>query len=255
MTAINIIVGTAKAFVMTDSTLYRPNGEIVGFGRKCFVSDDARLAVGSRGDSRLPSSIAEVCGDLYDGIDDLIGECGRSLRGLYERTIEEHGAIDAAAQMFFVGWSRRMGRPVAVSLMFDGADWSFDDRSEEGVVGPLPDATEMSRLQMLRAAPGSDYDAETFEPIAHGIPLIEAQRRMKVKISSSPTSPASFVIGGEVLLTTVAEAGIAQEVIHSWPDEPGLPIEPAPFSLPITGGASRQQRRAAARQARKAVAA
>ncbi|MEN3793375.1 hypothetical protein [Fulvimarina sp. MAC3] len=254
MTAINIIVATTKAFVLTDSAFYRPSGEVVEFGRKCVVAQGARLAVATRGDYRLAPAIAEACDDLYDSIDDLIEEEAHSLRGLYERTIQAAGAVDASAQMLFVGWSAHKGGPVAVSLLYDGTEWTFDDRSEEGAVAPMPDATEMSRLRMLRAEPGEDYDAETFDPIAHGIPLIEGQRRMKLKNPTLPGSAKFHCVGGDVLLTTVTEVAIEQATVHSWPDTVGCPIRPEPFALPVTEGMSRQQRRALARQARKVAA-
>jgi len=255
MTALNVLVGSMKAFILTDASLYHPDGEIVMFGRKAAVARDARIAVATRGDHRLPAAIAQACDDLYEGIDELIDEAGESIRSLYETTIAEIGAVEggpgAAAEMFFVGWSARESQPVAFWLAYDGETWGFEELGD-GFLAPMPNATEFSRLRLQMAEPASDYEVDDFDPVKHGIPLLEAQRRMPP--AKVPGAPQSFVIGGEVLLTTIGQAGIEQSVIHSWPDEVGKPIRPEPFAVPLVEGMSRQQRRAAARQAGKAAA-
>lgn len=249
MTAMNVILGSTKAFVLSDSVMYRSNGVIDSFGLKTVVATGG-AAIAVRGDYRLAPALAEAFEDAYSSIDDvMIDEC-RNLCERYDQTVEEFGdGTPAHAQFTITGWSEDEGKPIGVIVTLDDEGWSFS-RIDGGLCAPLPGATELSQLGLLGLAPGEDWQPDDFDPMKHGVPMLEAQRRMKLTIS--PTSGKVHAVGGDVTLTTVTEDGITQEVIHRWDDQIGSRIEAASFVRPVVEGMNRQQRRAIERANRQA---
>lgn len=81
---------------------------------------------------------------------------------------------------------------------------------------------------------------------AIGVELMEAMRRTQAMTISG----LQFVVGGHVDLTTITVDGARTRRLHTWTDKIGAPITPfgdAQNVVPMT----RQQRRAAEREARK----
>jgi hypothetical protein len=58
------------------------------------------------------------------------------------------------------------------------------------------------------------------------------------------------VVGGHIDYTVVSATGVTTRRIHSWPDRIGEPVQRGNV-VPMAAGMSRQQRRAAEREARK----
>lgn len=91
---------------------------------------------------------------------------------------------------------------------------------------------------------------------------VEIMQRAREQKSTSPWwSGWAHVVGGQIDMTVVSASGVTVETIHRWDDKIGELIDPfrdrktvVRFPPPLSG-ANRQQRRAAARAARKSGAA
>ena len=153
------------------------------------------------------------------------------------------GEYENSAEIVLAGWSESRRRP---ELWFCGAgpDAEFGPVERPVLWAPKPDL-EYLRTIRFSAASG---DPERFDAVRHGVPLMEAQRRVRSDETSPQVEPGVYAIGGHVLHTRVSEAGIESRILKVWPDEIGKLIVPDPVQAPLT----RQQRRA--EQRRKAVA-
>ncbi|MEX6508936.1 hypothetical protein [Jiella sp. M17.18] len=252
MSALNLIIGRERAFLLTDSLLYLASGEVTGFARKCEIAPKAKIAVAARGDHRLPLSFALAVDDDYGCIDDLIADAGEGVFWRYSATLQRFNDrlhLDFMQQLAFAGWSQAEGRPMGVSMIL-GQDESFEV-VRDGIASPLPGPAELDQLHALGAEPGEDWMPDTFDPIRHGLPYLEAQRRMIIETRWGDDGNKAHVIGGELTLTTITRDCIDQRVIHSWPDEIGKVIVPEPFVQPAPPAGSRQAQRTTERQAKK----
>jgi hypothetical protein len=243
MTAINVVLQRERGIVLSDALIYeQATGRPVALADKCVLVEGTGMAVASRGDYRVAAIMAGVVGRFYSTIDQVIEDRGEVVQAAWQEAIDTYGG-DGRVQIIVIGWSSIDRCPRAVLLKFDNEEWFVDEVDEEGLVGPMPDEVEFQRLESLGIELG---DADEFDPRRDGILLMEAQRRMK--LPAIPGGKPSHGVGGHILLTEVTAAGIVQQVIHTWPDEPGQPIQPAPFRNP---NMNRQQRRALERTASK----
>lgn len=252
MTAINIFLQEKRAVVMTDALFidFR-TGRPVMIQDKCAVAPGTAMVVAARGDWRVPQGIAADLARYYANIDQLIEDEGDSVRSLYDAWLHGSGleVMFAPVQIMVVGWSEEFGRPRG-ALVHLADTWAFAEIDPaEGMAAPLPDDRELDRLAALGVEPGSDWDLLSFDPLAHGVPFMEAQRRMKLPLPNG-TGRQVHSVGGHILLTEVTADGVRQEIIHRWEDSLGEPIAPAGFKPPARiaptppANMSRQQRRA-----------
>lgn len=256
MTAINIFLQKTRAVVMTDALIIDTRtGQPVALRDKCTNAKGAGMVVLARGDWRVPAVIADDLADYYSNIDQFIADEGEAARNLYDEWVRsyEGGVICDDVEIMVVGWSPSLDRPCGAQIVKKGS-WKFARIGKEGRAGPLPDDREMRRLRMIGAEPETHWDLETFDPVRHGIPYMEAQRRMTFPLGRN--GPRIHVVGGWIMCTEITRDRIYQHVIHEWDDIDGMPIEVAPFVAPERsagtpalppGGLSRQQRRAVAR--------
>ncbi|WP_182422300.1 hypothetical protein [Aureimonas sp. ME7] len=261
MTAINIVLQRARALVLTDSLfIHGVTGRPSFFAEKCAAVHGAAMAVTARGDYRVPEMIAGRLPQLYADIDSLIADEGQAVRDLYTSWVAAFGehVFQAKVEIQIVGWSEEKRRPRGFQLVFHDT-WTVAEISDEGSAAPLPDECELDRLALIGCGPGVHWDCSTFDPIRHGIPLMEAQRRMVLPLPTKEPA-SSHIVGGHILLTEINRDDVSQRVIHEWHDAEGVEIEPAPFVAPVIdpaeppAGMNRQQRRAWERQNRKVAA-
>lgn len=232
MTAINIYLQQSRGILMTDALFIdmADTGRPVGFSEKCVAVPGQRMAVAARGDERVPKGVAFDIALLYEGIDSLIADEGQGVRDSYQTFLRSGlGVTVADVDVMIVGWSDIEDRPRGCYLAYRANGWSFDEFDHADGFGypDLPDI-EFDRLAAAGLSPEIHYNNSTFDPIYHGVPLMEAQRRTPAPLPSANGKPV-FSIGGHILLTEVTRDGVTQTVIHEWPDKWGVPIRPAPY--------------------------
>ncbi|WP_427024853.1 hypothetical protein ACP4J4_02640 [Aureimonas ureilytica] len=264
MTAINVFVRPDRAFLMTDGAFYLPDGHIVGFGNKAMPIPNLNAAIAVRGLQKVVAEFAFDFSIRYRNFDDLAARLQDDLSEWQDLRARDAGYTAwSDVDLYVVGWSDDEQRMKALNFMTraGGTDYAVGEVEEIGefTVGPYPSDEEwFVNLRSLGASLEGDDAVRRFDPIRHGIPIMEAQRRMMVDPAEmgsafTGTTPISLV-GGHITLTEVSKDGVSQRVVYRWADEPGVPIKPAAFVAPSRirptppSNLSRQQRRAWERQ-------
>jgi hypothetical protein len=135
--------------------------------------------------------------------------------------VQGHENVD----LVVTGWSESEDRPTAFFFSSEtSSDRIFD--VDEYIVSPEVSDEEDENLHQLGCELFNDIDIADFDPVDHGIPLMEAQRRTPIK---HHLGGELFIVGGHVMVSEVTRDGISQKIIHQWPDEIGKPICPEPF--------------------------
>lgn len=259
MTAINIFLRRDRAVLMTDGAFYLPDGQIIGFGNKALPIPNLNAAIAVRGLQKVVADFALDFSIRYQSFDDMVDRVGDDLSEWQDTRERDAGYTSwADVDLYLVGWSDREERPRAFNFQTrdTGNEYAVGEVEEvEGfTVGPYPEPKEwFVNLRSIGVDLCPDDAMRRFDPIRHGLPIMEAQRRMMVDPSEmgsafTGTVPMSLV-GGHVTVTEITKGGISQRTVHRWNDGVGVPIAPEPFVMekraePAPAGMSRQQRRA-----------
>lgn len=236
MSALNVFVSPEKVSLLTDTSLYNGAGTIIGFACKAAVVESWTGAISGRGDVWGIVTAAALA-EEFGSFDEFIARSGAILEHKHAAALADAQAAGATGQtrieVTAIGWSESRDRAMAfmISNMSDDGPafvWSdVCDGDDSGFsVGPeIDSAVEEWRMHRV-GADTLDYKPADFDPIKHGMPLMEAQRR-------SLTDPELFAgepfhaVGGSVWCSIVTRDGVEQRVIHEWGDEVGKPIVPA----------------------------
>lgn len=234
MSAVNIFCGSRRACVLTDSSFYRPDGTIVAFDLKAFPVESWTGVITGRGDV-WGMAFARDLTETFGSFDEFLARSAPLIERAHRAALTQvgEGAGQTFVEIHVVGWSEQRDRPeahVLVSPRPGAEDPPYVWRSLEGEDGvfvhALFSAGELWQLHRQGAEPDVDFTAETFDPVRHGIPVMEAQRRRGVEADISAELAGLHVIGGELWLTVVDREGVRQDVIREWRDRVGEPIRP-----------------------------
>ncbi|HEV7417679.1 MAG TPA: hypothetical protein VGN98_16095 [Tianweitania sediminis] len=255
MTAINAVLKRDRAILMTDASLYDPDGTVVAFGMKAVAIPNLKAAIAVRGAQKVAALLAMEMACTYRDFDHLLERAPDDMPRFYDSVILHLADIGMQnIDVLIVGWSDQ--DRTAKGFAFTSQPEDGDDECEEldsWALAPWPSDDERENLQAIGARPEFNWTAESFDPIRHGIPIMEAQRRMRI-VPGDPEAGAEpiHIVGGNILLTEVTADGITQRIVHRWEDDcPGEPIRPAAFSAAQPQTLSRQQRRALERSMKK----
>ncbi len=231
MSALNVWVSKNRAFMLTDSVIYDGSANIIDFAKKAVPVESWTGVISGRGNI-WGTIAAKQLAESYGSFDEFISRSGPILQAGH-REAEAAGNLhySSIVEIVVAGWSESRNRAMAFSLgnlaepPFVWAD--ICNGEESGFAeGPMI-STELEEWRLHRVGASTlDYEPEDFDPIRHGLPLMEAQRREK-------TSPELFAgepfhcVGGAVWCSIVTRDGVEQSVIHDWNDEIGVPIVPA----------------------------
>ncbi len=89
------------------------------------------------------------------------------------------------------------------------------------------------------------------QTIAEALAAADATERDATRPQRGAPAPEVHIVGGQVVATEITEAGVTQRIVKTWPDKIGEAIRPTPAPAVPIEGMSRQQHRAAEREARK----
>ncbi|WP_082557910.1 hypothetical protein [Methylobacterium sp. Leaf361] len=240
MSAVNVICGSRRACVLTDASLYDAAGTIVGFELKAFAIESWTGVITGRGNWWGPTFVRTLA-ETFASFDEFLTRSASAIE-------REHRAAMAAGdlagqtliEVHAVGWSERRDRPEAYVLRSPSAFLDVDElpyvwRSLEDEGGTFHcahlNAGELWNLHRQGAEPDVDWTVETFDPVRHGIPLMEFQRRQPSDERAGPGVAGKHVIGGALWLTVINREGVRQGVIREWPDQVGAPIRPEPLDV------------------------
>ncbi|WP_267424815.1 hypothetical protein [Methylobacterium sp. GC_Met_2] len=231
MSLVNVFATSRRVVVLTDTSLYNATGRIIGFDQKTVGVASWNGALTFRGNAWGMCAGRELA-ERYGSFDEFVAQSGPE----FER--EHLGALAAGhlsgqtlIEVHVAGWSEREDRARAFVLRSPGAPGDhappYTWVEIEGAWHDDFDLMALCRLHRQGAEPDEDWTPETFDPLRHGIPLAEEQRR---KGAAAWTGfGGRHVIGGELWLTVIDRDGARLGPIHEWPDIAGEPIQPAPF--------------------------
>ncbi|MBS7741481.1 MAG: hypothetical protein KF818_17160 [Chelatococcus sp.] len=219
--------------MLSDSSIYDAEGVLTRFDRKAIPIESWNGVVSSRG--HIWGIVAAfVVAERFPSFDAFIAQSAPLIEREHRAAVQRgelHGQTIISIRA--LGWSEQVDRPRSYTLTSPSPlsedpsyVWIDDlDGDVSGYVfGPGLSLADDWRLHREGLEPGKDWQPEIFDPVRHGIPLMEAQRR---QLTAPRVFPRPFhCVGGEIWCSTVTREGVEQEVIHEWPDEVGLPIEP-----------------------------
>lgn len=250
MTAINVFLRRDRAIMLTDASLYTPQGLVVRFGQKAVAMPHLRSVIACRGSQMVTALLAMGLAATYSSFDEMANHAAADLPRYHDQHLMDLARLGLQdINIVVAGWSESADAPSG--FYYDSTTDAFE-MIDGYVSGPVLDEEENANLHAIGCEIDVDVSPAAFDPIRHGIPFMEAQRRMQIEISD--VSEPMSVVGGHILLSEVTRDGVSQRVIHHWDDEIGEPISPAPFVAQATSTMSRQQRRAMERQQRKSHA-
>lgn len=250
MTAINVITQRSRVAILTDTAGYGSDGVVQCFFAKCVAIPHLRAAVATRGSSLAGTLYATSLGAMFQTFDDMIAD-GKALEAIYDGAFHQLSRSgETEIDLFVSGWSERLNRPVSIATASSDRHgfepWSIQQCEPIMAAPTVPE-------DMLIAA-GFDLDRigpETFDPVRHGVMLMQAQRRLTLYPTTGADTEPCCLVGGQAVLTEIRADGVSQRVIHRWPDRIGERMSPnETFAAAPAAPLNRQQRRALERQNR-----
>jgi hypothetical protein len=218
MTAANLFIAGAEAYLLTDTaTLREPDWAVSEFRSKVVAGESLRMAI-TRNGVQWPGDNALVAAWLDEQPDEeaaieALPELSRRLRSAFE-AIGYQSELPMTFNLFVAVWSPERLRPEGYIVA------SHADGFAPGV---QPDYAYLSGHYICPKVDRRFYPPQTgdWDPLD----LLEAQRaRLNPR--------GRYTVGGTAHLTIVSEAGVSKTVLREWPDEIGRRIEPECPSLP-----------------------
>lgn len=214
MTACNVFAAPDAAYLLTDTAILNPLGQVWHFHSKVAQCERLRIAAALTGDvnvfelddGRLASPLGAV-EDVFEAAAsqrDVLAALPAALEDTYSALHEMSDGAGTFAVMIAL-WDMTANEAQVYVARSPGA--------EQLAAFPPFELTRMVEM----VSPG--VEVSSADPLA----LIEAQRREKAETGSV----AGFhTIGGEGRLTRIYRDGITTETIVKWPDRIGRTIEP-----------------------------
>lgn len=240
MSVCNILVNSSRGFLLSASAVYDGQGRLVADYVDPVLTSWAGV-VSCRGTIWMKLALT-VIGDRYGSFDEFIARSGPEIEREHRDAIAE-GVIYGAqklAEGYVVGWSEQANRPRAfrmLAMQERPTDVAFDDDSppyvwceiaDDGGMWATPDINMGMNWRLFRegASPDFSYTPDEFDPLRHGLPLLQLQRRRK--IACPGLREPLHIVGGDAMVSIVAREGVTQECLHSWGDRIGETIVPEP---------------------------
>lgn len=237
MTAINIIHQTDRIHIMSDAVWYAPDGVVKRLAPKVHLLPHVVSVIASRGGgSQLANMFVEfICkGETpVSDFDELVVVGGMAVEKIHSMMASNGLFFDDSPDMdlIFCGWSpqkRAFESYVIPTAHRDGFDEAgvkpfVPNRLPEIAIVPVPGAAEFTAAGWTEPE-----SADSFDPMTHGVRLMEAQRLVvgPMDNGAGKNGVMGHGVGGFLQLTTITRDEIASRVIHRWPDKIGERIKP-----------------------------
>lgn len=257
MSAIITLTRQHAVDVLTDGAAYDEDGILRAVVGKAIALPTLPAVITARGPLLFLQAIAFRASAIFSSFDELVDGIEARFDELVDNVDELlAGSGQPACELYIAGWSARRNRPEAYLFRTHSVDWTPEKKISETISN---EAGKLIELDVCSITPGpyvADLKAAGFtgdeDPDKLGpedlLRIMEVQRRM----SFDGTNGKFHGVGGLALLSSVTRDGVAQRVIHRWPDRVGELIKPEPVEPTV--GLSRLRRDIAARRARKRAA-
>lgn len=218
MTAINILVQSDAAHILTDGAGYNDQGTFVSVTPKVFCLPHLSAAVAVSGTLPGMAAMMTTLGmeSSYDGLKKAAPDYLNAALIASSRVSTSDLASDI--RLFVVGWSKDGPDAYRVVTKGDPSTPAWTVMPITGLAISPPEA--QAKLLPLFA----DKDPDAIDPKVDGLRILEEQRRHRSKIPG--TGQRLFIVGGFGQLTSVRRDHITTEILHRWPDLVGKKIHP-----------------------------
>jgi hypothetical protein len=236
LTAIFVLRQRSSVHLITDGAVYDgATGELraVDFV-KCVEFPEMQMAIACTGPALLSRYLGERIEDECDSFDDFVGRGEVLLPEMFREYAEEARNADAFSTVYVVGWHRHaIPRPAAYCMNMwtdvstrlaqvvenSSADSGYQRFKFEEL---LFSGTPVPGGDLLQAAGFTiPADVNDLRPELDLLHLMEIARHEEIE--------GHHWVGGEAVLTSITESGVAQKTLHVWgEDVVGDPITPLP---------------------------
>ncbi len=236
MTALNVITQPDAAYILTDTAAIDPDGRVVAFASKVFVSERARLALAFTGwtpETRFNERHTR-CAAFVNSMGDPAVALERIAQFASELWRQNADEMEIGSPMHLslvvAFWSEERGQPEAWLIQTDSLSKGHTPKpvrlcqyvAADPLTGLIPGLADGLALADVS-------DPCRFDPMRDCLPLIEAQRRLP-----DAEREGEFNIGGQAELYQIDRRGVTRTVLARWSDRIGQKIRP-------DGGQSRKR--------------
>lgn len=250
MSTTTIYAKGSRALIASDTAGLDCDGVVRAWVSKVITLPHLRCAITTRGAVAALPALATDLAAAFPSFDAIVSDGAAFL----EEAHQEHmmGWSDLAGapefELAITGWStsRRRCEAHAISSLDHVGLPAFTFMTNEILAAPMPAPEAMTAAGLL-----VNGVVPVMEPEAFLLAMIEIQRRTLTPVGGLPGAPVAYIVGGQVVLTEITEAGTSQRVARTWNDRLHEMIQPGILQsrqVETAGsGLTRQQRRAAAR--------
>mgnify|MGYP006899140638 CR=1 FL=1 len=228
MSAIITVKSGRRVSLLTDRAIYDGQGVIIAETTKSYSVRSWTGVVASRG-NLLGSFMAENIAEQFGSFDEFLALSAP----LFEDTFADQVHLmlnQPLIEIHAAAWSESRDEPVAYFLdSREEKGPAFEWREFEGSFScsPFPTNAGWHWLHRQGLEIDTDFDAEDFDAERHGLPWMEAMRRVRTEAAFLESTP--YAVGCGVDVAEVTREGVSIRSLRTWPDQIGALIEPGPL--------------------------
>lgn len=230
MTAINVFRGRRRVVVMTDGAAYDRDGVVGGFGLKCAALPHLGAALATRGSMTALPFYAAILGSTFTTFDGLVARGAGTIEAIYDGRLYDFARSgESEIELILAGWSTARGRAESYAIASTVSEWGIAG-AEPFQMQELPPATTAPTILEPGFAERLGFrsydDFEWFDPVKHGLLIMEQQRRQRHHCTTAKDGGEHHIVGAFCLSTEIVEGQVLQRVLRRWPDMIGERIQP-----------------------------
>lgn len=218
MTAINVLVRSDRVHVMTDGSVWEPEGAIIGVAQKVYILAHVSAVIAYRGPAYLgPGLVGTLNASGMRSFDDLLTRLPATARMLIDHAIEHMDPTvlaEASARLDLrrfdiavAGWSHARGRGEAYRLDTSKPGWRLEPQGA-GFLMPADSPALLARLEDAGWSIGDEA-----EDAARLLELVNHQRAVPDNLPNGASFPT---VGGFAQHTVITPDAIATRIVERW---------------------------------------
>lgn len=215
MSLLNMIVGSDRTYITTDSGTYDAGGRVATLAPKAIICERQGLVIATAGRVTSYSLFEGICACEHLPRPQFMLELPRIVRSVVEKSGVD--PAECASIIAVGGYSYKHECPFGLVLATGASTevpelvpYCFTPRKV--LLLPFPDGISKSLLQRVSA-----------DPVPGSLPLIERQRRVNF---GTPEEP-QYCVAGNIDMISVSAEGFAVQPIETYPATIGE-VVPAP---------------------------
>ncbi|MEH2468976.1 hypothetical protein V1281_001768 [Nitrobacteraceae bacterium AZCC 2161] len=218
MSAINVIVQSNAAHLLTDGAGYNADGTLMAIGPKVSLIPHLSCAVAIRGPQSACPILSELVGisaATFDGLRAGIGDLLRRAAEAYSPLFQQC-QLGPDFEAVVAGISETEG-PCAF-MVPSHSRFGTEPFTVVPTEGLTCTPNNADILAAIVASLPAECGADDLDPAKHGLAIMEIQRAYL--IANNGIDGHFAAVGGFAQLTTVTDGAVMSRILHRWPDIP-----------------------------------